>query len=749
MGLFVFPLMGYGQNLSVKYQNQTLEEVITDLKQRTDYSFVYQKRILEGKEAVTAEFMNVPLEYILDRVLLPADLEYEIVEKSVIIRAMDKGTFRQVVSGKVTDEDGLPVPGVNVRVKDTQSGVATDINGDFSIMVDSGHPFLVFSFMGMLDKEVRVTRDTKSPLAIQMQADVKLMDEVVVTGYQNIKRENATGSYQVLSTRELGNRYTENIVSNLEGRIPGLMSYSNGSKSGEEALTIRGVSSFQARTNPLVVVDGLPIEGSIETVNPYDIENITVLKDASATSIYGARAANGVIVITTKRATEEKLSIDVSADWTVSELQTYDNYNWATPAQVVDLEEMNFEYVKTKPDELSQIESYWSERPYNLSPIMQLMYGHYIGEVSDSTYNAQMEEWRGNDYRKEWQDVMQRRQFVQQYNVAFRTRGKYLNSSIVVNYKGNNTGTVNQYDRALTLSYKGDMNLTKFLDVSVGLNLINENTKTHADMFGYKGMHAFSPYMSMYNPDGSLRHKLVGSADPDEFMECVKVAFDDEKAFGTLQAKYESGNRDKAFLARYIQALLDAYDPDAPRVAKELFDSLTDEEKVSGEYWFLFSNDQLAAYGSEFFHYLLANHDKFVASLGAEKVDGYMASLYENKLLLVAMGNDQEITAESINRMTEEIKALGLAGGKTLLSLADIAGAALSGDQGKVLATCEREVKNMPGEKFPVILAVIMKDKATPAQIDRWVNVLRAAKDRFADKEKTGDVDNFINYLKK
>ena len=156
LGLFVFPLMGYGQNLSVKYQNQTLEEVITDLKQRTDYSFVYQKRILEGKEVVTAEFMNVPLEYILDRVLLPADLEYEIVEKSVIIRAMDKGTFRQVVSGKVTDEEGLPVPGVNVRVKDTQSGVATDINGDFSIMVDSGHPFLVFSFIRIRDKRLMI-----------------------------------------------------------------------------------------------------------------------------------------------------------------------------------------------------------------------------------------------------------------------------------------------------------------------------------------------------------------------------------------------------------------------------------------------------------------------------------------------------------------------------------------------------------------------------------------------------------------
>ena len=257
------------------------------------------------------------------------------------------------------------------------------------------------------------------------------------------------------------------------------------------------------------------------------------------------------------------------------------------------------------------------------------------------------------------------------------------------------------------------------------------------------------PTFVILNWDGSLRHKLVGSADPDEFMECVKVAFDDEKAFGTLQAKYESGNRDKAFLVRYIQALLDAYDPDAPRVAKELFDSLTDEEKVSGEYWFLFSNDQLAAYGSEFFHYLLANHDKFVASLGAEKVDGYMASLYENKLMLIAIGDDKQATAASVEQLKKEIKALDLADGKNLLAIANIAQAATSGDQDKLLAACEREVKNMPGEKFPVILAVIMKDKATPAQIDRWVKVLQAAKDRFADKEKTGDVDNFINYLKK
>ena len=117
--------------------------------------------------------------------------------------------------------------------------------------------------------------------------------------------------------------------------------------------------------------------------------------------------------------------------------------------------------------------------------------------------------------------------------------------------------------------------------------------------------------------------------------------------------------------------------------------------------------------------------------------------------MLIAIGDDKQATAASVEQLKKEIKALDLADGKNLLAIANIAQTATSGDQDKLLAACEREVKNMPGEKFPVILAVIMKDKATPAQIDRWVKVLQAAKDRFADKEKTGDVDNFINYLKK
>ena len=149
----------------MNYRGVTIEQVIIDLKQKTDYNFVYQKRILEGKKLVTLSFTNVPMTYILDRLLLEEGLDY--VKQNVIIREADKENFKRVVSGKVVGEDGVPMPGVNIRIKNTHTGIATDINGEFSIVVDSKAPILVFSFVGMLDKEVRISRDTKIPLEIR------------------------------------------------------------------------------------------------------------------------------------------------------------------------------------------------------------------------------------------------------------------------------------------------------------------------------------------------------------------------------------------------------------------------------------------------------------------------------------------------------------------------------------------------------------------------------------------------------
>lgn len=546
------------QTLSVSYKNQPLEEVLADLKQKTNYSFVYQKQILEGTRPVTATYHQMSLAAILDRVLFNNGLDYEITRETVIIRKADKENFKKVVSGRVLDETGMPLPGVNVRIKETTVGVATGIDGDFSIAVEGKNPVLVFSFVGMLDKEVRITRETQNPVVVEMESDMALMEEVIVTGYQNLKRENATGAYQLISSKDMDSRYATDIVSSLEGKIPGLVSYNNGLKNGEDALTIRGVGSFQAKTSPLIVVDGLPIEGSLETVNRYDIENITVLKDASAASIYGARASNGVIVITTKRARQEKLAIDVSADVTVSEQQRYGNYEWANASELLELERYNFDYVTGTGNGYSTLLGKYEAQKGLLSPIMRLMMDRHTGKISADAYDAQIAEWSKNDYRKEWQDVMQRKQIVHQYNVALRTMGKFLNSSIVVNYKGDNTGMTRQHNNALNLNYKGDAQLIDdVLTLSVGLNLIRENSKTHADYFGYKGMHAFDPYLSMYNADGTPAAMKAGVALDEPTLANPDLELKSEEYSLLDEARRNFTKANRTNLRSFVHASLD------------------------------------------------------------------------------------------------------------------------------------------------------------------------------------------------
>ena len=265
-----------------------------------------------------------------------------------------------------------------------------------------------------------------------------------------------------------------------------------------------------------------------------------------------------------------------------------------------------------------------------------------------------------------------------------------------------------------------------------------------AEKFGVRAY----PTFVILNWDGTLRHKLVGGGDADGFIERVKEAFDDNKALGTLQAKYDGGNREKEFLAQYAQALLGVYDNNAAKVAEELFNVLTDEEKVSEDYWFLFSNPDLAPEGSAIAAYLLANRDKFIAGLGKEKVDGYLFEYYYGKLMTIVMGRDEKATAAGVDQMKKDIQALDLQDGKDLIAVANIAKAALAGDQGKLLSTCEREVKNMKGEKFPFMIVYSVKEKATAAQLKRWEKVLLAAQKKMEDQNMAKRMDYFVNMLK-
>ena len=247
-------------------------------------------------------------------------------------------TFAQKqVTGTVVDETtGETLPMVAVVVAGTTTGVTTTIDGTFSITVPSDETVLRFSFMGYETLELPATAN----MMVKMKTISTALEGVVITGYQTIARERVTGSVSLVSSDALEKRFNQSLMNNLEGRVPGLVMTQD--DQGNNQLTIRGVGTLKTNDvsrNPLLVVDGMPIEGSMNDLNPFDIESVTVLKDAAAAAIYGARASNGIIVVTTKKARQSGMKIDVSANFTLYQKRNvdYEDNFYLTPTQQVDI----------------------------------------------------------------------------------------------------------------------------------------------------------------------------------------------------------------------------------------------------------------------------------------------------------------------------------------------------------------------------------------------------------------------------
>jgi TonB-linked SusC/RagA family outer membrane protein len=218
------------------------------------------------------------------------------------------------VTGTVTSaDDGTPIPGVSVMVEGTTLGTITNIDGVYQLDVPNDATTLVFSFVGMTAKEVEITSGT---LDIVLEQAYVGLDEVMVVAYGTAKKESFTGSAAVINEEKLQNRPVANVSKALDGLSPGIQATSGSGQPGSgSSIVIRGFGSINASTTPLYVVDGIPYNGNISAINPSDIASITVLKDASAGALYGARGANGVIMITTKRGESQKTTFNIKANW--------------------------------------------------------------------------------------------------------------------------------------------------------------------------------------------------------------------------------------------------------------------------------------------------------------------------------------------------------------------------------------------------------------------------------------------------
>ena len=304
---------GYSQTtrLTVVAKNLKIENFLNSIEDQSEYRFFYSRKI-DVDRTINGTFENQLINEILDEALKGTDIKYEVKGRQVILSPADALSSdeqqQKPISGKVTDASGGAIPGVTVVVKGTTTGTITDANGNYSISTVPGNSTLLFSFVGMKSQEVKVIGE--SSINVKLEEETVGIEEVVAVGYGTQKEGNLTGSIASVKFKDLVVSPVASTTNALAGRIPGLISLQTSGQPGYDAalLSIRGFGSA------LVIVDG--IESNFNSIDVNQIESISILKDGSA-AIYGSRAGNGVILVTTKRGNNEKPTITYKSSYTM------------------------------------------------------------------------------------------------------------------------------------------------------------------------------------------------------------------------------------------------------------------------------------------------------------------------------------------------------------------------------------------------------------------------------------------------
>lgn len=394
------------------------------------------------------------------------------------------------ITGRVLDEEGLPLPGVTIIIKGNPTqGATTDSSGRFSIMVpEEGETTLVFSYIGMKHTEIRVSKKRTS-LEVSLQPDVELLDEVVVTGYQTISKERATGSFAVIKPRDLSEKLQTSILGRLEGKVAGLTS-------GPEGLTLRGVSTLRGNTTPLIVLDGMPYTGSLSSINPSTIANVTILKDAAAASIYGARAANGVIVVTTKRGESGHLRVSYDGSVTLTEKPRYGALNRMNSAELVD---HMTDWLYKLPNGGVTPEDY----PYYQDPVLAAISKERNGLMTKEELTQELEKYRSFDNEEQLAARYLRTGLVHQHNVSVSGGSERNTFLLSLNYLGNHPTTPFGSSRSYGISLSDRFDLTSWihLDATLSASLSDDISDVGVGSYGLLRQ-SYPSYTRFFDKEG-------------------------------------------------------------------------------------------------------------------------------------------------------------------------------------------------------------------------------------------------------
>ena len=465
MALFCLNVAILAQAVSLKMDNVSVKEAMTQLKNKSGYSFVYKVGDLDTKKIITVKAKE--LNEAIDQILYEQDVVYEVKGKNIIVQKRQakqntsKDGKKRKITGTVNDVNGEPIIGVTIKEKGTNNGTVSDVNAKFTLEVSPG-AVLELSYIGYQPLEVKVGNQTD--LSIVLYEKQELLDEVVVVGYGTMKKSDLNASIVSVKSEKLNKTASPNFSEMLMGRAAGLtVKQGSAQPGGGLEVLIRGAASTGAGNDPLYVVDGFPIVNAgvnpgsgnqwtagnnspLSSINPNDIESIEILKDASATAIYGARGANGVVLITTKRGTQD----------------TKVEYNM----------NMSFQTINKRPELLTAGELMATQNSYYKEQYLMQNLVYPYGNTDPSAVSPYVPVYTDEEIAKagkgtNWYDMITRTGLIQQHNLTVTYGNEKMKSLISLNYFDQKGVVKTSGYKRYSFRYNLDHKITKWWDYGI------------------------------------------------------------------------------------------------------------------------------------------------------------------------------------------------------------------------------------------------------------------------------------------
>lgn len=492
---------GWSQVVHFTGNNVSLTKIFAIVKEQTGYVVMYNPDVISAAAPVSINATNMPLPEFLDKVLTDRALSYSLEDKTIFIKKRPSPNLPAVqemmhtvaqelptVSGFVRDEKGGLVPGVSIKIKGSAFGTTSNESGYFKLNNVSPEATLLVTSVGyetlsiplmqccqkVLVKGVSTTINDDNSLLLNLTLTlaVKSLQEIAVTntGFQTISAERSTGAFSQVDNKTLSAQINPDMASALEGKAAGLSLYQGNP-------IIRGVATFsqQIGTQPLLVIDGLISESTLDMINPYDVESVTVLKDGAAASIYGARAANGVIVINTKQGKRGQTTVTANVDRFITQKPNLDKMHYATSSQLIDYQMDVYNANMTRAGSAANFfANYGGANNGSItyfSPLYNLYRKLDNGSINQQQFDTGVDQLRGNDYFQQFHDLAWQQETRQRYNLAVASGTEKSNTFFSLDYDGTDKLTRKNTSENMSAYLKSSYHPRSWFNATFGVNV--------------------------------------------------------------------------------------------------------------------------------------------------------------------------------------------------------------------------------------------------------------------------------------